>query len=51
MGSKQSLKQFHEVWEMFVGKDYEWKIGDMDKVLNGNYDIASTPNLKLPFMN
>lgn len=27
--------------KIFIGKNYEWKIGDMDQILNGNFLISS----------
>ena len=39
MGKSQSFNP-DEMLECLLGKDYEWRIGDMDKVLKGNFGDA-----------
>lgn len=27
-----------KIFEALIGKNYEWKIGDIDRLLNGNFE-------------
>lgn len=38
-GSNSTQKDLAELIEAFFGKNFEWKIGDMDMVFNRNLNI------------